>query len=202
VRVGVDVDGVLSAFEKEFVDYMLTVPGMEHCTLDKIHPTWSFYKGWEMTTEEFLRHFREGVDAGHIFSRAKPEEGAVEATHRLHEAGHTVHIVTDCSIGTHGSAQRARAAWLARNEFYFDSITFTADKRDVKTDVFIDDKVENYIALRMAGTMCYLVDRPWNQHNHPAWPQSGTSWPVIENPDRVKSIVEFADILTKEDVYA
>lgn len=204
MRIGIDVDGVLSEFQTEFVNYVSTVKGYEHCTIDKIHPTWHFYQGWmkdgqPMATEEFLRLFHAGVDDGHIFSRAEPVEGAVEATHRLHEAGHSVHIITDCNMGTHpGASQRARVVWLAKHGFYFDSITFSADKTCVKTDLFIDDKVENYLALWEADTFCYLADRPWNQTDNPAWPERFRHG---FQPYRTSGIVEFVDeVLMMEEV--
>ena len=169
MNVGVDLDGVVYAFKEAFVGY-LQEQGYSHCTLEAATSTWYFFEGWGMTLDEYLQHFHAGVDAGYIFTKGEPEEGTVEATHKLHENGHKVHIVTDRSMGTRkGESARATVKWLAEHGFYFDSITFTADKTSVPTQVFIDDKVENYIALWNAGTTCYLLDRPWNQRDHPAW---------------------------------
>jgi 5'(3')-deoxyribonucleotidase len=204
LRIGVDCDGVLSLFEQEFMGYLVTQPGFEHYSVEGLDLSdWHFFKKFPkpMSTDEFMRHFLAGVDAGAIFTNAEPEEGAVEATHRLHEAGHSVHIVTDCSLGTvPGTSQRARAAWLARNGFYFDSITFTKDKTSVLTDVFIDDKIQNFKELAWAGVQAYLLDRPWNQSDNPDWGDTlgEVGLKMIDKHRRVSSMKEFADILCME----
>ena len=39
-----------------------------------------------------------------------------------------------------------------------------AHLRDLKIDIFIDDKYENYKEATDAGIFCYLMDAPHNQY--------------------------------------
>lgn len=180
-RVGFDLDGVVYDFRQALSDH-LVAQGMLDCTVDRVHPNWDFYEGWGLDLNGFLKHFKDGVDAGTIFRIGEPLEGAVEATKRLAAAGHTVHIVTDRSVGTEpGASARATAAWLADHGFVFHSLTISSDKTSVPTDVFIEDKLENYDALVAAGVDAYLVNREWNEI------------PGGDDRQRVDSVAEFVD---------
>jgi 5'(3')-deoxyribonucleotidase len=78
------------------------------------------------------------------------------------------------------------AACLERDGIRYHSLTFTADKTDVWTDMMVDDKPENYYDLIKAGTDAYLLTRDWNKH--------------IEGAKRVRSVGEFSrKVLEKVD---
>lgn len=162
MRIGFDLDGVVYDFRRALSDYLLA-KGLDHCTIENTADHWDFFEGWDFTVADFLREFTAGVDAGVIFRRGEPLPQAVWATRSLAELGHTIHIVTDRMVGTDpGASQRATAAWLADHGFVFHSLTFSADKTVVATDVFIEDKLGNADALNAAGSRCYLINRPWN----------------------------------------
>jgi hypothetical protein len=162
LRVGFDLDGVVYDFRRAMSDYLLST-GRLHCRLEDALPDWDFFIGWGMSLDEYLALYREGVDAGIVLRLGDPLPGSVEATRRLAEAGHSIHIVTDRSIGTaRGVSARHTAAWLAEHGFVFDSLTFSSDKTSVATDFFIDDRWENYVARQRVDMDCHLLTRPWN----------------------------------------
>jgi len=66
---------------------------------------------------------------------------------------------------------------LERDGIKYHSLTFSGDKTIVRTDMMVDDKPENYNALRAVGTDAYLLTRPWNIH--------------VEKAQRVRSCAEF-----------
>jgi hypothetical protein len=161
-RVGFDLDGVWYDFRKAHSEFEIG-RGNAHCTLEAADPGWDYFDGWGMSLDEWLRSYADGVDAGLILRYGDPLPGAVESSRRLAEAGHTIHIVTDRSVGTDlGSASRATAAWLADHGFVFHSLTFSRDKTVVPVDVFIEDRLQNADAINATGTPCYLINRPWN----------------------------------------
>lgn len=164
LRVGFDLDGVVYDFRAAISQYLVAV-GHDQCTLDKALPHWNFFEGWGLTVDEYMDLYQSGVDAGYVLRVGEPLPGSVEATQRLAEAGHTVHIVTDRSVGsTPGVSARHTAAWLAEHGFVFHSLTFSSDKTVVPTDFFIDDKYENYVARVQVGLDCHLLTQPWNSH--------------------------------------
>jgi hypothetical protein len=164
MRVGFDVDGVLYNWHASLRQFL----GFD---LDRApDPTaWHFHEQWGVTKEELGRAAMDGVDAGVVLTWGVPLPGAKETMDRIKALGHTIHIVTDRSAGEPGNAQAATIKWLHAHDLPYDTVTFARDKTIANVDMFIDDKLDNYDALQMAGTLVYLLDRPWNQQED-AWP--------------------------------
>lgn len=165
MRVGIDLDGVCYDFADSFIRYMNTI---DHSytipeysgDVDK----WYFYRDWGMTDEEFVRHCHNGADDMFLFRNGAQRDDASQAINFMRDFGNTIHIVTDRSFGTTPESSEDNTRWwLFSQGIHYDTLTFSADKTIVPTDVFIEDKLENYDALIAAGVDCYLVDRPWNQ---------------------------------------
>lgn len=182
MRIGVDLDGVAYDFLEAMSDWMVNRLGFHGCTVDNAAHSWAFYEGWGLTEKEFVKVFAAGVNKGFIFRHGMVLDAADVATWVLRRAGHSIHIVTDRSIGKPGVAAEATRNWLTRHDFQYDTLTFTADKTSVKTDMFVDDRLENYDALDAAGVEVYLVNRRWNQVPG-------------DSRRRVSSIQEFVDIV-------
>lgn len=159
LNVGFDVDGVLYDFRKSHSDFEVA-RGNAHCALDLAADEWDYFAGWGMTLDEWLASYAEGVNAGHVLWAGGTLPGAKEAFDAIRAQGHRIHLVTDRSIGD--DPQEATFAWLQANGLEPDSVTFSRDKTVVETDIFIEDRLENADALNAAGTLCYLINRPWN----------------------------------------
>lgn len=162
-RVGLDLDGVLYPFHTAYRDWLVAnkIRTPEECPEPK---RWEFYLDWKLTLDEFLIHFTEGVDAGHIFWKGEPFKDAARQVQRLKADGHTVHIVTDRFVGMPGMAASATFNWLEDHFIQYDSVTFSADKTVARTDYFLDDKPANIAALTQAGSCeAYLLCRSWNK---------------------------------------
>jgi len=79
------------------------------------------------------------------------------------ELGHDVVIITDRRFGSSPEvSQKNTYEWLAQHNIPYDELWFSADKTVVRTDMFVEDKIENYDALEKAGTDVYLINRAWN----------------------------------------
>jgi 5'(3')-deoxyribonucleotidase len=175
MRIGFDLDGVLYDFVNALRVYMVHHRGYPAYRLGA-STSWNFFKdNWGMTTDEFLSIYEDGVNAGVVFTHGNIEEGAIDLLHSLREHGHTVHIVTHRTIGS--KAQQATVDWLSREGFEWDSLTFSEDKTIIKTDIFIEDKVENFLDLEESGVRSFIMDRAWNQH--------------LSTPYRVNSLKDF-----------
>ena len=178
MRIGFDLDGVWYDFRQSLSDYLVAT-GRSDCTVANAAPHWDFFKGWGMSVGEFMEAYRESVDCEFMFINGEPYPGAVESSAILANAGHSIHVVTDRSVGSkRGASSILTAKWLAENGFIFDSLTFTSDKTSVHTDAFVDDRAENYLALKAAGVNAYLLTRPWNKH--------------VPNAKRARSALDFS----------
>lgn len=166
MRVGFDVDGVLFNFGTSCYDYLVATGRAEVWKSgDDLKPDWYFYKKFRepWTDEEFVQFCNDGADAGYIF-RGNVRPNAVEAVQAVKDAGHEIIVITDRSFGTTPKvSEDATREWWAEYGFpEFDEIHFSPDKTIAPTDIFVEDKVSNFEALRAAGTQCWLITRPWN----------------------------------------
>lgn len=161
-RIGIDLDGVLYPFDDAIRKYLhyrhqfdwKAMPAPEH---------WHFYEDWGLTREAFDWYCNTAVDDGYLFRVSEPYAGSHEAMWKLRSAGHSIHIVTARNFGLPGHVEKDTVAWLAKHELPYDTITFSHDKTVVRTDWFIDDKVDNFLALDKTWTIPVLMDQPWNQ---------------------------------------
>lgn len=164
MRVGWDLDGVLFNFGDSVQRY-LEHTGQGHLWKSGPNPTpyWDFYKDWGWTGADFVKFCNDGADAEFIFC-GPAREGAVEAMAFSRRMGHTNVIITDRQFGTTPeSSHRNTRNWLEEHGFPYDELYFSADKTVAPTDLFIEDKLENYDALDAAGVEVYLINRAWNQ---------------------------------------
>ncbi len=184
LRVGIDLDHVLYPFDRGLALFVHEHTGRP---LQELGPAtrWEFYEDWGYTEDEFLGLYEAGVDAGAVFLEPGPLPGSVEAVQALKAAGHTVHIVTDRSVGKRSHANTEE--WLARHNVPFDSLTYSRDKTVVRTDAFVDDIPRNVLVLREAGCAAFMLDRGRTD-------QAGAreEWAVASLADFVEKVEEMA----------
>lgn len=191
IRVGIDLDGVIYDFGKAFGNFLQDGHNwpVDMCTPPQ---KWTFFEDWGLTASGFKRFCNEAADAGRLWNTfGCTNYAVVDAFKELTECpAVSVHIITDRHFGSHPAvSHRATAEWLRDIGMHYDTLTFSPDKTIVKTDFMIDDKRENYIALRKAGTEAYLLSKPWNQEPPGLHPSSA---PVFR---RVDSVTEFVEIV-------
>lgn len=160
-RVGWDLDGVEYDFA-ESVRRTIKHFGLDYPLCEGEPSSWYFYRPWGLSDSEFVDICHRGADAGIIFAGDR-RPGGLEAMARVRAAGHSIHIITDRSFGSHPSvSEKATRLFLEEHGYEYDSLTFSADKTVVPVDYFIEDKLQNYDALEAVGTEVYLINRPWN----------------------------------------
>lgn len=177
LRVGWDNDGVLHNFRGGVCDYLDT---FEHPWKHTREDTggWSFFEDWGMTLADFKKVCDDGVDAGFIFNNnVRPD--AVMSVNTVKFMGHYNVMITDRQFGSTPEASHRRTfEWIADNHLMIDEVHFSADKTIVATDIFVEDKWENFEALMKVGTPCYLISRPWNAFGGP-------------HPNRIRDVSDY-----------
>lgn len=172
-RIGWDLDGVGYGF-KEANCLWEAARGNTHRSLEASHKNWTYYKGWGMSTEEWLKSYAEAVDDGYLLWQGEPLPNFVAVAEQFRKDGHTNHVITDRSIGK--EPEVATKFWLDEIKFPYDSLDFSPDKTIVPTDFFIEDKVENADALNEAGTLAFLINRSWNEPHDDGRIRVDTLW--------------------------
>lgn len=186
LRIGHDLDGPHYDFGnsvRRYLDYIGRPYGFKDGAAEPHH--WNFYEYWGMTTAEFVQICNDGADAGFIFC-GPVRPGVRESWNEVMRYGDII-VITDRQFGTTPAvSHRNTEEWLAQNLLYWDELVFSADKTCVPTDIFIEDKLENYDALVAAGTDCWLINYPWNQVEGGDTRQRIDS--ILEWPSKVKAM--------------
>ena len=153
-RFLIDADGVIVDFVEAFM--MLyrhhggTVPdGFEWTHWDSMD---------ELPDQEVRKHVWRDPE---LFWVPRPYEGAIEALEILNEH-YDVRIVTALP---HRHVP-ARSEWFRRYAPFIhrkNQMIFTNDKRIIKGDAIVDDKLEHvYNWLHANGGTGFIINRPWN----------------------------------------
>lgn len=161
-RIGIDLDGVCYPFDLALSMYLRYHHGWKPESM----PTpenWHFYRDWGMTETVFNQYCNEAVDAGYLFRVCDPWPDVAHSLERLRNSGHSIHIVTARDHGKPGFAHKDTLAWLHRWSIPHDSVTFSRDKTIVRTDWFIDDNIDNCLAVAATGSRGVLMSQPWNR---------------------------------------
>lgn len=179
LRVGFDLDGVGYNFGDSVQRY-LEMTGQGHLWKSGPNPQpyWDFYKDWGWNGKQFVDFCNAGADAGVIFC-GPVRPNFVETVKAVKALGHTVVIITDRGFGTTPEvSQNHTRNWLAQHEIPYDELYFSPDKTISPTDIFVEDKWENYENLMAVGTPTYLINRAWNVDKG-------------ESPNRINDISEY-----------
>jgi 5'(3')-deoxyribonucleotidase len=187
MRIGIDLDGVCYDFAASLRQYLGMHVNAGNCSACiEVFPDpvrWEFYEDWEIHPDMFAKYVREGTEAGVVFRWGEPHPGTAEALKVLLDRGHTLVFVTD-RVRLGGEKAKGLThewlyehfpflcelhpidgqpvGWHSRVELHFD-----ADKTAYNTDIFLDDRLENYEHLVGAGMGAVLWDRPWNRDESP-----------------------------------
>jgi hypothetical protein len=168
--VGNDLDGVGHVFG-DTVKAHMDHTGLGHLWKSGPNPKpyWDFFRDWTKddgtpwTGADFVKLCNEAADCGCLFN-GPVRDGWLEMMYKQAEEGHYIVIITDRPFGSSPEvSQKITVEWLHEHDVYYDELIFSPDKTCRWTDLFIDDKIENYDALREAGTNAFLLNRPWNE---------------------------------------
>lgn len=163
LNVGVDLDGCVYPFVEVLRSWVHLDTDRPLASLPP--PTsWHFFdEQWGYHPDEFPIHVARGVEAGVIFRSGLPIPGSVRVLRQIAEAGHRIHIVTArAAPGAEDVVTTSTRWWFKTHGVPHTSLTISADKTTVATDVFIEDSPANYAALEDAGAHPWFYDQPWN----------------------------------------
>ena len=163
LTVGFDLDGVGYNFGDSVQRYLeITGRGDVWKSGTNKKPYWDFYKDWGWTGKQFVDFCNDGADAG-VICCGGIRPNFAETARAVKRLGHKIVIITDRAFGSSPSvSQNHTRNWLSQHQIPYDELIFSADKTCVWTDIFVEDKVENYQNLTRAGTEAWLVTRAWN----------------------------------------
>ena len=175
VRLGVDLDGVVTDFTGGWVEIYNREFGA-HIGIEDV-VTWNapveltHFK----TMSKFWRWARTCGDGKSLFRVLSPYPGALEGLDSLVRSGHELIIITTKPrFATNDTYE-----WLAEHEIPATEVHLIDDKATVLCDLYVDDADHNLASYRARRPEAVVVRwvQPWNK------PLDGvvdaTSWPEI-----------------------
>lgn len=164
MRVGIDIDGVLTNIEEFEIDYGSKY-FYENGNLDLIKQNLRIDQKEFYIDESYSDDFwSKGI---YDYIRIKPRNFASEVINRLKKDGNTICIITNrisdltyCDI-TPDEMKQIVIQWLDENSIYYDELIFSeGDKTkfiiDNNIDIMIDDNPKNIEAIsRLIPVICY-----------------------------------------------
>lgn len=152
-RIALDVDGVLCNFTQGLIDKAVEMGRGEY-----FPSSWEEWREWradtDNATESVWDRIKEDTD---FWLSLAPFDVDVEFQPVAYVTARPIpSIVTQ--------------TWLVLNKFPdSEVVTVGYDQskvralRELGVEVYVDDRVENYLELKEAGFRSFLFDRPWNQ---------------------------------------
>lgn len=168
MRVGIDVDGILSNFTQRFAELLITVTERKLIDPATVVPVvWNWPQHYGYTEEEVARVWTV-VKADTVFwASLDALPGADDFLKRLDESQHEVYFITDRpGIGPQVQTQY----WLAQHGYWGPNVIISRKGKGVVCDalsleVYIDDKSENLSDCwqKSPSTLLFTLDYPYNK---------------------------------------
>lgn len=179
MKIGFDVDDVLTDWYYTSHEYSNRA-GINYNKV--IKPTvWACHEEYGATLDEWLAAvYPMALDGFYLDTEPFPEVD--KHLLRLKDAGHEVHLITSRGAFVHGERIKTDTQlWVEKHLPFVDSVTFSSDKSNPRTDYFLDDLPKNIDKVLAAGIKGYLLNQPWNRG--------------IPGYDRVASVKGFVDLI-------
>ena len=166
IRLGLDLDGVIYNHADEFRELVAKERG---CDIEElpVPKTWSFYRDWGMTDEEFYFQLGKAAIRGQVFQKGKIYPEALESVTTLKDMGFEIVIITARQLSNNPEHMRIirenTETWLLNNNVPYDELVIDNDKTRHSLNILVDDSITNIEAMIMTGNYAYIFDQPWNR---------------------------------------
>lgn len=171
MRIGIDIDNVISNFDEMLLETYL-IHDKELRNTGIINPNAKYIRTgmFDWSNEEELSFYKDNIEC--IAKKLKVKEKAKEYIDRLHNDGHFIYIITGRDNGEYSEPYNMTKKWLDENNIYYDNLILT-DAYDMHAksleclkndiDIMIDDSVRICSDLITSGITTILMDTPYNR---------------------------------------
>lgn len=174
MRIGVDIDNVISTFNEELLEEFLK-HNRELGYSDEINENADYITrgmfNWK--DGEVEAFYRDNIER--IVNKLNVKDGAKEYIDKLKKDGHSIYIITGRDNGEHSNPYNNTKKWLDDNAIYYDELILTnAYKNDEhgksekcienSIDIMIDDSIHICKDCIDYGITTLLMDTPYNRN--------------------------------------
>ena len=170
MRIGIDIDGVLTNIEQYVIDYFTKYCVENNIEYEVGQSNYEFYKSFNISKEIEKNFWKTYMQDYATKEKARPF--ASEIIKKLKEDGHEIYIITarwltnrDDEAGE--SMRKVVKDWLAENNIVYDKVLFSKGSNENKSqeiienkiDLMIEDNPNNINALsKLVPVICYNTE--------------------------------------------
>lgn len=145
MRIGIDIDGVITNIEQFILDYI-----SKYCVENGIKYTigesnYDYCKTFNITKDQEMDFWYKNLENYAINEKARPF--ASEIIKKLKEDGHEIYIITARWLSNRNDEQGRRMRkivknWLDENEIIYDELVFSKASGERKSEEIIEHKID------------------------------------------------------------
>lgn len=175
MKIGIDIDDTLTDIEQELEQEAKKYAeqlGKEKQNISVITNKndgniWQIKYGF---TYEELKYFLKEIQE-RVTKKARPRENAKETIEKLKEKGNKIYIITARDSEFHDDPYQLSKDWLDKNKIEYDKIIVNAREKasicqQEEIDIFIDDQLNNCIAVSNVGIKTIRISRDKTQYEN------------------------------------
>lgn len=145
MKIGIDIDGVLTDIERYSVDYLSKYCFENNIDFNIGESDYEIYKTFNITKEQEDEFWNQYLEL--YAKNEKARSFSSETIKKLKEDGHEIYIVTarwltnrDDEIGN--SMREMVKNWLFKNEIIYDKLIFTKAAKEQKYEEITDNQID------------------------------------------------------------
>ncbi len=172
MRIGIDIDNVISNFNEELLKaYLEHDKSLRNTGIINRNSGYIRKGMFDWSEQEEQKFYLENIER--IAKNLSVKEDAKKYLDKLRSDGHFICIITGRDNKEYKNPFEMTEKWLAENKIYYDKIIFTnAYLKDEKAqkclenniDIMIDDSVSNCKHCLAQNITTFLMDTPYNKY--------------------------------------
>ena len=174
MKIGIDIDNVISNFNEELIkEYLMHDKELRNTGIINENAKYIRNGMFDWTDDEEKTFYKENIER--IAKNLKVIKGAKEYIEKLHEDEHLIYIITGRDNGEYSEPYKMTKQWLDANNIYYDNLILTdAYDKHAKTkkclehniDIMIDDSVGICSDCIENGITTILMDTPYSKYSN------------------------------------
>lgn len=145
MRIGIDIDGVLTNIEQFVIDYISKYCVENNIKYNISNSQYDYYKTFNISEEQEMDFWNQSLESYAINEKARPF--AAEVIEKLKQDGHEIYIITarwltnrDDDIGN--KMREIVKNWLHENKISYDKLIFSKAEKERKSEEIIENKID------------------------------------------------------------
>ena len=174
MRIGIDIDNVISNFNEELLkEYLEHDKTLRNTGIINKNAHYIRRGMFDWTEEEENKFYKENIER--IAKNLKVKDGAKEYIYKLKEDGHVIYIITGRDNGEYSEPYKMTKEWLDNNLIKYDKLILTnaydkcekAEKCLLNNiDIMIDDSLNICKHCIKSNIKTFLMDTPYNRNTN------------------------------------